>query len=309
MPALVLSDLGSQIVSASDVIMNFLSDPDSQAHFRENNIESTKFDQYFKGCHKLGGLIESCVKLCRRLLSGSIGRNTLKNRDFEFFMEEAKHLVNRRPVAFKESLRDCSMNILPTPITPEQLIHGRELVSMNLIPGLQALDDNFDPKNISVSADRLRDLYYKLRKVRGNLVKLYNEEFITGLIGQATNEKDRYSRVNHDALEVGDIVLLKEEHVKPANYPMGRIKSVQINDLGETTGAEVLKGATGEIVKRHSSVLIPLLKMSETNQPSVAPQNPEASEFQPVHNDQAVPVRRPKRAAAVVSRDRTRRMM
>ena len=308
-PALVLSDLGSQIVSASDVIMNFLSDPDSQAHFRENNIESTKFDQYFKGCHKLGGLIESCVKLCRRLLSGSIGRNTLKNRDFEFFMEEAKHLVNRRPVAFKESLRDCSMNSLPTPITPEQLIHGRELVSMNLIPGLQALDDNFDPKNISVSADRLRDLYYKLRKVRGNLVKLYNEEFITGLIGQATNEKDRYSRVNHDALEVGDIVLLKEEHVKPANYPMGRIKSVQINDLGETTGAEVLKGATGEIVKRHSSVLIPLLKMSETNQPSVAPQNPEASEFQPVHNDQAVPVRRPKRAAAVVSRDRTRRMM
>ena len=32
------------------------------------------------------------------------------------------------------------------------------------------------------------------------------------------------------------------------------------NDLGEITGAIVKKGRTNEIVKRHSSILIPLLE-------------------------------------------------
>ena len=107
--------------------------------------------------------------------------------------------------------------------------------------------------NIRVSCD-------KLSRVLANLMNRYNDEFIPHLISQATDEKTRYERKSHCKLELGDIVLIKEENTKPTNFPMGRIVKVSVNDLGETTGAVVLKGATGERVKRHASVLIPLLQ-------------------------------------------------
>ena len=126
---------------------------------------------------------------------------------------------------------------------------------------------------------------------------------MTNLIRQATDVKDRYSKVTHDHLSIGDIVLLKEDCHKPVDYPLGRIKSLQVNDLGEITGAVVLKGKTGELVKRHSSVIIPVLKMSECN-----PTNSD--------NDEKIPQRaavakvlREKRAAAQSSEEKTRKML
>ena len=54
-------------------------------------------------------------------------------------------------------------------------------------------------------------------------------------------------------------MLVKEEMTKRTNFPMGRIVSTHVNDLGEVTGVSLLKGSSGEIVKRHVSSLIPLL--------------------------------------------------
>lgn len=210
--------------------------------------------------------MEACVKITKRLLSGSIKNNVLTQREFEFITEQAVHMVNRRPVAFRDSLRDCQSDVLPEPITPELLIHGYNLLSLNVMPCIQYVgDDHFDPGLSFDGLNAIKDTYAKLRKVRTNLIKIYNGEFVVQLMGQATNEKSRYKPVTHDRLEVGDVVLLKELHCKPTNYPMGLVKEVQTNDLGETTCASVLKGATGEIVKRHASVLIPLLKLREQN--------------------------------------------
>jgi hypothetical protein len=121
---------------------------------------------------------------------------------------------------------------------------------------------------------------------------------------QATCEKDKYKPVTHQKISVGDIVLMKEQYTKPTNYPMGLVKSVQINSLGEITGAEILKGTTREIVKRHSSAIIPLLRVSVdsdtqmVNNSSVAPQ-PDTSQTEAT---------RPVRKAAVLSRERTGRI-
>ena len=51
---LVLSDLGSQLVAGADIISNFLDDPNVSAYFKENNADFILFQQYYKGCNKLG---------------------------------------------------------------------------------------------------------------------------------------------------------------------------------------------------------------------------------------------------------------
>lgn len=208
--------------------------------------------------------MESCVKLSKRLLFSAIRNNVLSFRDFEFIVYQTVNLVNRRPIAFKESLRD--MDVLPCPITPENLLRGYNTVSINLLPYLHPTDDG-DPdfsltENIT---DFLRNTHSHLRKVRENLFELCHREFLADLIGQAVNVSDRYKPVHHTKLAVGDVVLIKEPNTKICNYPMAIVKSVVENIHGEVTGATVLKGTTKELVKRHSSTLIPLLTKSETS--------------------------------------------
>ena len=106
----------------------------------------------------------------------------------------------------------------------------------------------------------MRDGYDKLVKVRKNLLDRYQEEFLGTLIAQAVDRKDRYYPVEHKTLRTGDIVLIKEINTKPHKYPLGVIKKTLTNDIGEVTGAIVMKGKTRELVKRHSSTLIPMLR-------------------------------------------------
>ena len=84
---------------------------------------------------------------------------------------------------------------VPEAITPEELLHGYKLPSLNIITGLQSasdeqlIDKNFDPIN------KINEVDEKLKKVRGSLIKMYNEEFIPSLISQAISTKDRYKKV------------------------------------------------------------------------------------------------------------------
>jgi hypothetical protein len=264
LPELVLSDLGSQIVSASHIITDYLKDTETQLFFKEHNVNSTTFDQYYKGNSSLGSLVESCVKLVKRIIYGSIKNLILKYFDFEFVIKNTIHLANRRPIAFKESLRSNDPNDLPDPITPELLLKGHELVSINIIPGLQS-DPEPDPTWNLHPIDKAKSSYDSLKKVRNRLIEIYNEEFLSTLMIQATNKKDRYKPVNNKLLGKGDIVLLKEKHLKPSNYPMGIVKDIQRNVQNEVTGVTVLKGKTNEVVKRHVNSLIPLMSLSAEN--------------------------------------------
>ena len=132
-PEYCLSDMGSQFVAGTNLINDFLNDHETCQYLNEQNIKSIRFEQYYKGCDELGSLVESCVKLVKRLIQGSIKNNILEYLDFEFLICQLVHIVNRRPIAFKEGLRDSSNSEeIPSPITPEILLKGHELTSLNL---------------------------------------------------------------------------------------------------------------------------------------------------------------------------------
>ena len=176
-PELCLSDLGSSFVAGANIVNDSLKDVDTQNYFEEHNVKPISFEQYFKGHHPLGGLVETCVRMVKQLIHSSIKNNVLEYKDFEFTIAQTVHLVNRRPIAFQEGLRDSSDEILPDPITPEKLIHGFDLVSVNLIPELQP-DSDSDP-DWQINKDpicSIKDSYSKLRKVRSQLIETYNSD-------------------------------------------------------------------------------------------------------------------------------------
>ena len=143
------------------------------------------------------------------------------------------------------------------------MIKGYTTDAINIIPNLQPLSD--DPEWTEMeSTARIKGNLEKLSKVRSELIRLYNDEFLNVLISQSVSKKDRYKPVLHKKIKPGDVVLLKEEFLKSSQYPMGLVKEITSNSLGEITGAIVEKANTKELVKRHATVLIPLLSVDDS---------------------------------------------
>lgn len=265
LPNLIFSDLGSQIVAGAKIIKSHLNDADTQKYLASNGVGSFEFEHYFKGNSSLGSLVEICVKFTKRLIYGSIRNNVLPYHDFSLIVSQTIHLINKRPLSFREALRDETSPVLPAVITPELLNKGRELVSLNIIPAFEPDPDNDANWSANIgSDDQLRQEFAKARKVRENLIKIYNDEFQQTLINQAINSKDSFKPVNHTILNVGDIVLLKDPMLKVNHFPMGIVRETFKNEAGEVTNIVVKKGSTRELVKRHVSSIIPLVKSEKT---------------------------------------------
>ena len=298
-PHLCMSDLGSQLVAGANSISSFINDLETKQYFEENNVTALSFQHYFRGASQLGSLVEVCVKFTKRLIFGAIKNNILSLPDFEFLICNVIHLANRRPIAFKEAVRDSELDLVPEPISPEMLIRGYELSSLNLIPDLQSFPVDDPDFKIDASID-IEENNSKLYKIRKNLMDIYHTEFLGNLMYQAVDRKGRYQPVSHHRIKVGDIVLIREEHTKRSSYPMGRVLEVITNDLNEITQAKIKKGKSGQVNKIHVTQLIPLLEANED----------ENNTYFPVNNDEISDVSsRSRRVAAIESEEKTKIML
>ena len=71
------------------------------------------------------------------------------------------------------------------------------------------------------------------------------------LIAQATDRSGRYKLGSASQLKVGDIVLMREDNMKRADFPMARNVELHYNFLGEVNEEVLMKDASRELVKRH----------------------------------------------------------
>ena len=258
-PELLLSDLGSSIVAGCSVIAGLLNDAAVTSVLDEYNIKPMSFQHYSKGCNELGGIVESCVKLSKRMISGSIGNQVLNVFDFLFVISRAVCLLNKRPIAFREALGDdFGVGELPAPITPEVLLRGHDLLTLNILPYQSVeIDPEWTPN--SNGTTHIKTSFDILGQNRTKLIEIYQNEFLADLTRQATDKPQLYRKINHEKLEVGDIVVLKEPNMKSVHFPMGRVLETTVNSLGEVTDVVLLKG-NKEKVKRHVKSLIFLLR-------------------------------------------------
>ena len=299
--SLCISDLGSQLVSGANIIQTFLSESDTQSFLESNGIRSIKFQNYPKGNSSLGSLVETLVKQVKHLISKSIRNSILPNRDFEFLVSKAVCIINKRPIAVKEALSATPNEEFPGVITPELLIRGYDTCSVNIIPSLQGTDDEDISDNYG--ATHVKESYQLLQKVRNRLMEIYHSEFLGTLINQALDKPERYKKQPHHPIIPGDIVLLVDKFSKRNTYPLGKVMSIEQNDLGETTAARVLKGSSRETVYRHSSSLIPLLQSKFSTPDVLEDEVPKARPEVQVKNS------RPSRESKNVARARMQSMI
>ena len=260
-PELVISDLGSQFQPASDLVINFLNDLETRDFLQSRNIQFPRFERYFKGNSALGSLVESLVKASKKLIYNSISKRVLDLLDFDFLIQQTKSIVNRRPITFKEVLRNNDPNEeLPTPITPDMLIRGAETIEINIVPQLQPeLTSGWE------DSEKLVSSFQKLAECRKNMIEYYNSEFVVNLIQQSVDKKHRYAPIPHYKLKVGDIVITQEPNMKSAHWPLGIVIKVFENINSEITHVLIRKG-NRSIIRRHVNTIIYLLSsdLSET---------------------------------------------
>ena len=294
-----ISDQGSQIKSGANIISAFVDDYETKSFFESHGINNISFYQYPKGNSSLGSVVESCVKLVKTMIVKSIRKVVLDYFDFEMIINQTVHLVNKRPLAFKEGLRSLNIDETPEPITPEMLLRGYDTCSINIIPSLQGAVE--DP---SYGEEVVSSRYHKLSIVRSNLLEEYQSQFLSTLLTQATDRKGRYIPKQHIPLKPGDVVMLVEKHFKQYSYDLGRVKSVDVNNLGEVTAAQVFKGKTRETVYRHITSLILLVPSEEVrNEEEDTPQN-EFGECSSTSETRDGKGPRPQRRAAAACRTR-----
>ena len=287
-----VSDLGSSIKSGGSIIQSFLNDMEVKSFLESKGIECVEFTQYPKGNSSLGALVENCVKQSKLLIHKAIRTVVLDYFDFDLLICKVISIINKRPICFQRKLSSLELEECPLAISPEMMIKGYETNSLNVVPSLQSYADEDDSPDYSNLVSETRSSYSKLVKVKDRLLDLYHTEFLTNLIGQAVDKSDRYRPVPHERLHPGDIVLLVEKNTKRYLYPMGRVLSVEVNELNESTAARVLKGDTREVVYRHATSLILLLSTGSSDTPLESPTQPGKN------NCQVERSVRPKRASA-----------
>lgn len=263
-PQRILSDEGTSIVASMKIIKEFLNDVEVLNFLKERNVKVLEFSPYPSGASFLGGTVESMVKLVKNTIYSSISKNVLPYNQFYLLVKECNMLINKRPVAFKTTLRNFDEDpSVPSVITPELLLKGYDVPNLIIAPHLHITDiTEEDESTWSPSENRLEFLnkkYETLRKVRKRLNELYYNEFLQNLREISTDRKFRYKANKHERIEKGDLVAIKQPFCKPYFFQMGIVVNVEINSLGETVAVYVKK-STGEKIRRHTSDIIILMK-------------------------------------------------
>ena len=91
---------------------------------------------------------------------------------------------------------------------------------------------------------------------------IYKSEFNLDLMQQSTSRTDKFKNCSHKGISIGDLVIVKEDNTKRNHFPLCKVVKIEQNSLGEVVACKLLKGASREIISRHSSRIIPILNSS-----------------------------------------------
>ena len=259
-------------------IKTILKDIEVQNFFKENHVEELSFLPYPSGASHLGACVESLIAQIKHILHAGIGKKLLTLRSFEFLVAETAHLMNKRPIALKEMLSANEVtNEVPFALTPEIILKGYSVPSMNILP-LESKDDLVDQTWSPDGASKLYESFRQLSTVRNNISDLYSECFAMDLEKKATNQPNRYKKQPLSELKINDVVSIKTRLLKPYNYPIGTVVDIEYNSINEINAVSVKK-TNGETVRRHPSDIIILLSSPVTERKTSNDISPSSSDI------------------------------
>ena len=271
-----VSDNQPSFIAGINHVSDILDDTEIKNYFKMHDIKLLKFQPYPSGASFLGGAVESMVKQVKHVLAAAMNKQKLSLREFEILVAEAKDLINKRPIGFKNMLSSNEVDYeYPFVITPELLLKGYEVPSVNVLPGFGSPDEIKDSDWLPSAPNIFKDFKH-LHIARNRIFDLYEQEFFRTLEVQATNLPNRYKKHVQSEIGIGDLVAIKTNLIKPYHYPLGIVTELEFNDLQEINAITIRK-ANREIIRRHPTDVIILLRSPETNGCSEGTEHPSSS--------------------------------
>nr|CAI5844533.1 unnamed protein product [Callosobruchus analis] len=205
-PKSIHSDNGTNFVGARsrlNELSSFLSDLANRSSI-QNFSANEGIEWHFippRAPH-FGGLWESGVKCIKKHLTRTIGPSRLHYEDFSTVLTQIEAILNSRPL-YPLSPDPSDLN----PLTPAHFLIGRSLTS---IPDQPLLD---------VPECGLK-LYAKLQRMIQTFWERWRKDYISELQIR-TKWKSK-----SPSIKEGDMVVIKEDHLPPCNWKLGRISLV-----------------------------------------------------------------------------------
>ena len=195
---------------------------------------------------------------------------------------EIEAVINARPITYVYDDEES----LSYPLTPSQLINGRQITPM----------PNSEHYEIMSTSNVLTKRAKHQRKVLQQFTDQWKKEYLLSLRENATcKSKSKSNRAN---ISVGDIVLMKSDSTKRAFWKLARVEELLVSKDGQIRAARV-KVANGErnpvCFRRVIQHLVPLEIRSadegiadSEEEDKVTTDQPKELEVNNLNNDEAV---------------------
>lgn len=196
-PAHMYSDNGTSFVGANNSIRKFLKE--SQDVIKESTAER-HINWHFIPPHapNMGGLWESAVKSSKFHLKRVIGDQILSFEELNTLIIQIEAILNSRPLC-KVYDDQAEINIL----TPAHFLIGENLVS---------IPEKFDAGHINYNKR-----WRLIQRMKNSFWTRWQKEYLHTL-----QQRHKWKFQDGNVKE-GEVVLVKEDHMPPMKYAIGRI--------------------------------------------------------------------------------------
>ncbi|KAG7295504.1 hypothetical protein JYU34_021711 [Plutella xylostella] len=182
----------------------------------------------------MGGLYEAAVKSCKFHLKRVLGQALLTYEEFSTILTQVEGILNSRPLCPLPNSDTDEISVL----TPAHFLIGRTLISL----------PDYEYEN--VPTNRLSH-YQQLQQIQCDFWRRWSRDYI-GLL----QERTKWRSCKGAGLDVGTIVLIKDDRLPPCQWRLGRIVGCCPGRDGITRVAE-MRTARG-IIKRAFNNICPL---------------------------------------------------
>ena len=242
----IISDKGTNFVGADNELREAMEEMDHQqirAYLNEQGGDWIRWERNTPRASHMGGVWERQVRTVKNVLVSIIkgSPRRLEEETLRTLLTEAEAIVNSRPLTL-ENLHDPES----TPLSPNQLLTMKtRLVSPP--PGVFQKNDVYCRKRWRVTQHLANVFWDRWRK-----------EYL-----QLQQSRQKWTEEKRNLME-NDVVLLKEDGVKRAHWPMARVVEAHKSEDGLVRSVSLQKGNT--VLKRpvNKTVLLVPAKEKET---------------------------------------------
>ncbi|XP_065197167.1 uncharacterized protein LOC135828673 [Sycon ciliatum] len=291
-PQFIVSDNAPQFKLTKSAIdkawSQLVIDPDVVHHATSKGI-SWQF--IVESAPWMGGVYERMVGVVKSALRKAIGNRRLLPTQLLTVLTEAEAVVNSRPLVYVGGdSGDCGV------ITPSHFLSLKPSLGF---PPLSPTHDEFDTQFVPdlSSAVSLLQTWKRGQALVDAFWSHWRKHYLLALRERA----DAHSRKRGEHSmqpQVGDVVIIAEQHMPRASWKLGRVVEVHSSSDQEIRSATVRVTGTDRRIRRPVTLLYPLETMPEpATPPNITPPAEPAAPRTPVTSNPQ-PVARPTRRAA-----------